>query len=55
MGDEIQWGAGHDSFYEVTRLTLVSYQKLYPVAKQQDGLVSRSLDSGGGEYYVASF
>lgn len=59
VGDEIQWGAGHDSFYEVApsskRLTLVSYQKLYLVAKQQDSLVSRSLDSGGGEYYVESF
>ena len=58
-GDEIQWGAGHDSFYEVVpsrmRLTLVSHQKLYPVAEQQNSSVSRSLYSRGGEYYVESF
>jgi hypothetical protein len=44
VGNEIQWGAGQDSFYEVhsfwLKLILVSYQGIHSMAEFKDTVVS---------------
>jgi hypothetical protein len=55
MGDDIQWGAGQDSFYEASHhtvkvLTAVLDKIVYSMAECKDRVIPRSMDFGSREY-----
>jgi hypothetical protein len=55
-GNDIQWGAGQDSFYEVfhdrRKLMLVPLESLYFMAKHTDGVIPRQMDFGSRKYHA---
>ena len=60
IGDDVSWGAGQDSYYEVAPTPqtlrwevdwgLVFVEGVFIVAEFEDGDLSRSMDSGCREY-----
>ena len=57
VGDDIQWGAGQDSFYEViltppsALLITVSNENICAMAEFEDCIISRSVDKSRGKYH----
>ena len=59
LGDDIQWGAGQDSFYEVNfnlhvSLIVVFDKSICFMAEFEDRVISRSVDIGSRKHHAKS-